>query len=264
MRDIRLLTQHLTQPAIHLVQSSSPSRSHFGGSARLPQNVDWPRLNGEPLGFIARLSLPELHRAYPIHWLPSDGALLFFYDWENQPWGFDPNDRGGAAVLHVSNLPEPISPPENGSNGAGPSLPHRNISFERVDVLPDYQRAQLNELNLTDEEFDEYCRLVDAPFQGKPKHQVSGFPAPVQGDEMELECQLVTNGLYCGDESGYRDTRAHGLRSGAANWRLLLQVDSDDDLDVMWGDLGLVYYWVEEQRARDGDFSNAWVILQCG
>lgn len=42
-----------------------------------------------------------------------------------------------------------------------------------------------------------------------------------------------------------------------------MQVDSDDDLGVMWGDAGMLYFWVEESAARAGDFSNAWVILQC-
>ena len=31
-----------------------------------------------------------------------------------------------------------------------------------------------------------------------------------------------------------------------------------------WGDAGTIYYWVEEHRARAGDFSNTWLILQCG
>lgn len=80
---------------------------------------------------------------------------------------------------------------------------------------------------------------------------------------MELECQLVTNGLYCGDSSGYKDPRAESLKAGAANWKLLLQLVSDDDLGVMWGDSGTVYFWVEEQAASVGRFENTWLILQC-
>lgn len=51
--------------------------------------------------------------------------------------------------------------------------------------------------------------------------------------------------------------------AGASNWRLLLQFDSDDDLGVMWGDAGVIYYWVEAPAALAGRFENAWVILQC-
>ena len=66
------------------------------------------------------------------------------------------------------------------------------------------------------------------------------------------------------DSSGYDDPRAKTLEAGAKDWRLLLQMDSDDDLDVMWGDAGILYFWIQADEARRGDFSNAWMILQCG
>ena len=96
-----------------------------------------------------------------------------------------------------------------------------------------------------------------------PCHQVDGFPSPIQGDEMELECQLVSNGIYCGDSSGYESAEAAALRGGASDWRLLLQVDSDDDLKMMWGDGGVLYFWIREADARAGRFENTWVVLQC-
>lgn len=33
-------------------------------------------------------------------------------------------------------------------------------------------------------------------------HRIGGDPDVIQGD-MYLECQLVTNGLYCDDSTGY-------------------------------------------------------------
>jgi uncharacterized protein YwqG len=80
---------------------------------------------------------------------------------------------------------------------------------------------------------------------------------------MELECQLASNGVYCGEPAAYRDPETARLREGAEDWRLLLQFDSDDDLEVMWGDGGVLYFWIREQDARAGRFDNAWVVLQC-
>ena len=37
---------------------------------------------------------------------------------------------------------------------------------------------------------------------------------------------------------GYSDPRAASLKSGAARWRLLFQVDSEDASGMMWGDVG--------------------------
>lgn len=31
----------------------------------------------------------------------------------------------------------------------------------------------------------------------------------------------------------------------------------------MWGDVGMIYFWIQDEAARRGDFSNAWLILQC-
>ena len=58
-------------------------------------------------------------------------------------------------------------------------------------------------------------------------------------------------------------SRAKELRNGAADWRLLLQIDTDDDLGVMWGDGGILYAWIREEDARAGRFDRTWVVLQC-
>lgn len=263
MRDIPRLVASLAEPAIHVVKSEAPSLSHFGGDPGLPPGIPWPERDRRRLDFLARLSLSEIQRAGAVEWLPASGALLFFYDLEQQPWGFDPKDRGGSRVLLVPDLPRPIDQPPGAGGAKTPPLPHRNLSFRRIGVFPSWERECVAALALSDQESDAYSEHSGAVFGDEEKHQVSGFPAPVQGDDMALQCQLVTNGLYCGTAAGYKDPRAKELEPGAKQWRLLFQMDSDDELGVMWGDSGTLYCWVEEGRARAGDFANAWVVLQC-
>ena len=81
---------------------------------------------------------------------------------------------------------------------------------------------------------------------------------------MELECQLASNGLYVGDATGYQHPRRFELEGGATDWELLLQLDSDDDADMMWGDAGALYFWIRKQDAETADFSKVWMVLQCG
>jgi uncharacterized protein YwqG len=261
LRDVAALTAPLTSPAIQVIIKDSSSLSHFGGSPNLPSSARWPEKDGVTLGFLARLSLAEIHQALPVPWLPQSGALLFFYDLKKQPWGFDPKDRGGFSVLLVPDLAAPGQDLTGGN--AASAIIHRNVRFRRVNVMPSWENETLRSLNLTDREWAALEKLDTAAFEGKPKHQVSGVPSPVQGDHMDLECQLASNGVYCGDAKGYKSPRALELQHGRANWRLLFQMDSDDDLDVMWGDGGMLYFWVEEQEARKGNFRNAWLILQC-
>jgi uncharacterized protein YwqG len=262
VRDLTGLLDPLAASALHLTHTFGPSRSHLGGQPRLPEHVVWPQKDGKPLDFIARLSIAELRAVHPIEWLPPSGALLFFYSLKSDAWGFDPKDRGKFAVLHVPDLPEAL--PHTIANHPAPPIREQNVAIRLISTWPTgYERPSLAHLDLTDQEHEELSSLTEAVFRGEPKHQVCGYPSPVQGDHMELECQLVTNGLYCGNQKGYRDPRAKALEAGAANWRLLLQFDTDDRLDIMWGDGGTLYFWVEEQRSRVGDFSNAWVIQQC-
>ncbi|MDR3158298.1 MAG: DUF1963 domain-containing protein [Zoogloeaceae bacterium] len=260
MRDISALTSNFAVPAVQVILQDHPSLSNFGGQPCLPPGVGWPEKEGRELAFLARISLAEVHCAVAIDWLPTTGALLFFYDMEQEPWGFDPKDRGSWSVLHVSDLEQPLEPTDQAGNS---SIPFKHAGFRGVDSYPSCRRGSVAALEPTDAEEERYAEFVDLPYKGKPKHQISGFPDPVQGDHMELECQLASNGLYCGDASGYDDPRAQSLQDGAIEWKLLFQFDSDDDLDVMWGDSGTLYYWIREQSARSGDFSNPWLVLQC-
>jgi uncharacterized protein YwqG len=259
-RDVGATAAPIERVALHVVRTNAPSRSQLGGDPGLPGDIVWPHRDGTRLRFLARLSLTELQASEPTSWLPQAGALLFFYDDDKQPWGFDPADRGGWAVLHVPDTAATATSSASESSGL---LPYSSVTLRRIQVLPSYERAEVQALSLSDKEFDEYFELADKRFGGLPKHQLLGLPSPVQGDSMELECQLASNGVNCGSPDGYATAQAKQQEAGAKNWRLLFQMDSDDDLGVMWGDVGMLYFWVEEMAARRGDFSNVWLILQC-
>lgn len=68
--------------------------------------------------------------------------------------------------------------------------------------------------------------------------------------------------MDCGG-TGPPDPREAGLRAGASEWRLLLQIDSDDNAGMMWGDVGRLYVWIRRDDLKRRDFSRAWVVLQC-
>ena len=79
---------------------------------------------------------------------------------------------------------------------------------------------------------------------------------------MELECELVSNGINCGRFLP-NDPRVERLSKTSAQWSLLLQVDSDDDAGMMWGDVGRLYFWIRKSDLEDANFSDVWMILQC-
>jgi uncharacterized protein YwqG len=94
-----------------------------------------------------------------------------------------------------------------------------------------------------------------------PWHQMLGYPALVQSD-MELECQLVSHGIHYGDGGWRDDPRTPALEAGAHNWVLLLQVDTDLEAKLEWGDNARLYFWIERQALAERRFTNVWFVFQ--
>jgi uncharacterized protein YwqG len=229
-----------------------------GAIARHRKQLAEPRL---PLVFLAQLNLAEVYSATDALDLPAIGWLLFFRDLTNSCWGFDPASRGSAQVLYVGEgeALQLTETPEHFDEEH--VFSPCSLEFELEQTLSKDMRPY--GIDLTARDNDRYKSLVDTLVnQQEPIHRLGGFPEVVQ-NPMEIECQLVTNGLYCGDSSGYKDPRAAALAHGAADWRLLLQIDSDDNPSWMWGDGGRVYFWIRQEDLRSRSFDNAWCVLQC-
>ena len=176
-------------------------------------------------------------------------------------WGFDPEHREAWRVLWqptdgtLATRPFPIELDESARFDPVPlaaDVELRHVPWESSDV---------DMVAMSRDQQFAYADLLEAP--DGLCHRLLGHPDPLQGD-MQLECQLVSNGLYCGNPSGYSDPRAKTLRRGAVEWRLLLQVDSDDDAGMMWGDGGRLFFWITNTALRNRRWDQCWLVLQCG
>jgi uncharacterized protein YwqG len=254
----------LKQPAIALRKSGVETFSRMGGLPALPADMAWPEWKGEPLAFLCQLDLHEIPQDCARNGLPASGVLYFFYNQEQQTWGFDPKDKGSWQVAYSARpSQECVERPAPAGLSSDYVYPEKYLMFAALETLPDWQDARIDALKLNDTQADEYIDMCSAVFQGEPAHHLFGYPNPVQGNDMELECQLVSNGLYCGDASGYHDPRAKQLENGRSDWLLLLQLDSDDAAGMMWGDCGMLYFWIRQSDLAAARFDNSWMILQC-
>lgn len=259
--------QPLVRPAIRLATTPSEhlqlGQSRIGGQPDLPSDLPWPTHQGVPLGFLAQIDLSALPAAARGP-LPPDGHLWFFYVADQSTWGFDPKDAGSARVFYrpAGSAIAPARTPEELPDGG--DYPACAVSFEPYGDLPDLPSDQAPALELGEEADERYRAIREylASGGGQACHKLLGYAQPVQGT-MEEECALVTGGLYCGDASGHEDPRAAELRRDAARWRLLLQLDSDDHASMMWGDVGMLYFWVRDDDLAAQRFDRAWMILQC-
>lgn len=247
-------------PALHARYTQETSSSFLGGTPELPEASTWPT-GRHPHSFLAQLDLAKIQAAQAIDWLPQTGKLLFFYDMECGAWGFDPDEYNCWKVEYV---PEgvntvPAQAPENAE-----VFQKRCLNFSAINTYSQEDDILPPGHTMGEDAYYDFMDLVRGhDFEGQPMHQISGKPYAIQNEDMETECALVSKGVNCGRADDYQRGYAQLLEGQTAEWRLLFQMDTDEDAGWMWGDSGIVYFWVRESEARRGDFSNVWLVLQC-
>ena len=85
----------------------------------------------------------------------------------------------------------------------------------------------------------------------------------IQG-EMEFECECQAKGVFEAYQLELEDPRRIELQRSAKDWRLLLQLDSDEALGFTWGDAGRLYFWIREEDLLRSHFEDVVCVLQCG
>ena len=246
--------------------------SKFGGLPDLPDGMEWFRTaeTDIPMSFVGQVNFSEAAVYDLEHKLPESGMLYFFYDCspDGMPWGFNPEDSDGWKVffydgdlstLSRCEAPEDLEEDENGT-----IFDTARMCFEAVMELPSPESDLTNNLNLPedDETQDAYWEWLDE-IADEMCNKLLGHADPVQSG-MELECEYVTHKINCGTPDGYKIAKSRGLDRNASRWNLLMQVDSNEDIGMMWGDMGRLYLWITNEDLAARNFENCWLILQCG
>jgi uncharacterized protein YwqG len=236
--------------------------SRIGGLPDLARASDWPSFHGTPLAFLAQIDLREVSPFAAAAPLPRDGWLQFFYEVERGAWGFDPADRGSFLVRHVASSETLHRPDPPLALPEGAAFAPLALHFTEEMTWPSWESADFESLGLTDEEVDRYLEALDASEAGATSHRLLGHADPIQGD-MQLECQLVSHGIDVGQGWDTSSPLAQEVAKGARDWRLLLQLDSDEGTGMMWGDAGRLYFWITEASLAERRFEECWMVLQC-
>jgi uncharacterized protein YwqG len=229
------------------------------------------------------------------HLLPAEGTLYFFYDIWAGKWGFDPEDRGAWMVAFhqgdTSGLSRTDPPPSlvaidaqipmlrGGLYSTCRLIPHATLTLPdhysekgfplatRLDAMRASEQAGAEEADGSDEEAEDeesiYADVLDEwrNMIPRPWHQMLGYPALVQSD-MEVECQLASHGIYCGNLDWRDDPRTPALLPGAEDWLLLFQIATDREANLEWGDSARLFYWIQRQALAARDFTNVWFVYQ--
>lgn len=239
---------------------AGPLQSRVGGQPVLPSSFELPAYQRtvpeEPSGKLSKLVSKVVGMAPsegPLHFLAQlnfqempalegfpEKGLLQFYISPRGLFGQDhkrPTAQDGFRVLYFEEPPQP------------PYLPLENLQTPKGFVLRDKATPLRFELavmplsasdyrfeawNFDDCEAEDYFELVSG--EG---HRVGGYPGFTQEDP-------------------------RGSRPDLQDYELLFQLDSDPEMDLMWGDAGVANFFIRAEALRRRDFSDIMYSWDCG
>lgn len=251
--------------------------SKFYGTPDLPADFDWPYYKGtdfegvtknRPLAFLAQINLGEAAQYDRTGLLPKTGVLSFFYETMSMEWGFRPGHKGYARVYYFPET-EPLVPTEIPEETKEWSVGEQALTFaDAVSLLSSfaYSRRSGKEVD-----WDTYNELraefgYDAAAHEDNPMKMLGYADEIQG-EMEPECELYSRDIE-GDVHARRSEEedADPVETSVDRWVLLLQMGTvtDEDTELMYGDCGLIYFWIRKEDLAARNFERVHLILQCG
>lgn len=245
-------------------------QSKFGGMPDLPPGIAWPDYEGRPLDFVAQINLADVVQYHHDQRLPASGRLYFFFD-KNRYYGDElwrNNGKGSYQVIYddgdVYRLKRSAEPDNLEIKYVTCAL----TFFEEL-TLPDFSSYQIatafgwnyNNLSEDERDIDAYFALLSQLAQTYPGdhhvlNRIFGYPDVIQTDVM-IEAEAAAHNLAW-DQCRY-EQRGDEIKT----WQLLLQVDSDNNAKMMWGDVGKLYYCIQAKALRERRFDAAVCITQC-
>jgi len=284
----------LKRNALHLSYQPAAEvgvgQSKIGGRPDLPADFVWPYYAGRdyldkvlanrPLAFMAQINLAEAAALDKDGLLPKRGLLSFFYEMETEKWGFDPEDKGCAKVCYfadTANLSRRDFPEDLDADFRWPEFA---VSMRALTDLPDYDdfvcapAAQDIPAKFPEDagkyDWDIYEELRAAYGCQPPEDgwsettKLLGYPNIIQ-NSMPYQCEKVSRGIYDGEPQELDEALKADIMAASGDWLLLFQMGTvqDGDFELMFGDVGHIYYWIRKQDLAAGNFDNVWLILQC-
>lgn len=227
--------------------------SCFGAAPIMSAAV--PTWQGRPLKPVLQINCQNLAGLEAARELPHEGWLHLWFDNEEQAWGSSPEEGDALRLIY-----QPAEEAVGGQSSALASAdgeedfhPQGMKMLPLVEV-PDEPRPALLAAGMTTEEAGRYAELYDELARREPSppdHRLLGKAEADRGTMLE----------YC--IAGYAAKHA-GRSTSPEEWRLLLRIDSDDELGYVWGDCGVLYVWIREADLAARNFADVWAVMISG
>lgn len=255
-----------------------PGASKIGGKPYLPIDFVWPTYTDPDdnvtrhLSFFAQIDLADIKPRDKEGLLQGRGTLYFFYECESMKWGFDAGDRGAARVFYFDTTDviglAPMDIPDDIPEEY--VIPQIALSFRSGKSYPSFEEFEIyNDLETDYNEYDEVLsRLGINVDEDRECHKMLGYADVIQ-NEMLTEAERVSRGLSCADPESYQNTPSDvesDIAKHAGDWMLLCQLSTvtKGDFEFMFGDCGMIYFYIKKSDLAAMNFDNVHFSVQCG
>jgi uncharacterized protein YwqG len=243
-------------------------QSRIGGYPDLPALLSWPTnlLSNKPTCFIVQLNLAELPK-FPENPLPQKGMLYLFLD-ENE-------NHAQQLVMYLGNEPlQPTKLPDDTefSTDWYDDLVAHTLEFTLFTDLPRWATDDHSELAkklTTDTDSEDVLnelisnlpvtshQYTATEYIGKLLGHASGIGHDPREDAFVVR-EVNPNWLY-----KYNELRNNNVDlSKAKFWHNLLELHSEDEVNLMFGDAGYLQILIHENDLKKQDFSRVYVNLE--
>lgn len=222
-------------------KNAKPWESKIGGSPYMPKGAVWPTgPEGAPLFFLAQINFAQLPADAP-DYFPRKGIVQFFIA-DDDLYGMDFDDGENQDTFRVVYYADVT---ENAS-----TLETKSPSTDDYGYLPHHPEAS-HPLGFVME--NEFCPMTDYQFW---QTFGAGFFQQFGEQEWSIQEQYGKDVRSDGHKiDGYAYFTQDDPRRAEDPMILLLQIDSDEMMDLMWGDMGVGHFFIREKDLRAGDFS---------
>ncbi|MBL7774465.1 MAG: DUF1963 domain-containing protein [Saprospiraceae bacterium] len=233
-----------------IAQAARPTtwwESKVGGLPYLPKGTPYPTApDGRPLFFLAQLNFADMPRLEPF---PEQG-ILQFYIYDDDLYGMDFDDGENPDTFRVLFFPNP-------SEYAG-ELQADFPEFTDYDLLPHHpEKSHPLRFELT----EELAPPTDYRFW---QQFGAGFFQQFGEQEWEVQNETVRTLRSQGHKiGGYAYFTQDDPRRPDDPMLLLFQLDSDELMDLMWGDMGVGHFFIREADLRNRNFRRVLYDWDC-
>jgi uncharacterized protein YwqG len=265
------------QPSIRLKttgeQCQEIGKTKLGGCPDLSKNISWARSNydNQYLSFLGQVNLREVKMLDELDLLPKNGLLYFFFNLDSGDDGkviFSKEESG----LERANLPEELKEKKKSFwrqllTGKSKKL---LLKESQVRIYNEYNVPSWDSLILEkiQKETNTNIKPIDAFKEGT-------YENVYEEEETETTSNHHLLGHYKGiqnefHELNFLDTGSSNFEhltldeiNEALKWKLLFQFDSDNNLEISWGDWGRVYFFIHEDDLKNRNFDNVKISADC-